>query len=62
MYSEMVLKFLYKTINESISCNVSNIFTQRALKGKLGTHRALEGHSRHFRTWVFEAFEHFKGN
>ena len=36
MYSEMVLKFLYKTINESISCNVSNIFYSTSTQREIG--------------------------
>ena len=37
-------KKLYKTLNESISCNVPDFFTRRALGGKFGTQRALGGH------------------
>ena len=43
MYFEKFLK-LYKTISEFISCNASDVFARRALKGKLGSQRTLEGH------------------
>ena len=50
MYTEMFFKKLYKTTEESISSNVTELFysmsTQRALKRYLGTQRALERHSK----------------
>ena len=41
-----VFKKVYKTISESISCNVADFFTRRSLKGKLCSQRALQGHSK----------------
>ena len=34
----------YKTINEPITCNAANLFTERVLKGKFGTQREHQGH------------------
>ena len=44
IYSVKFLKTLYKNISESISCNIPDFFTRRALKRNLGTPRSLQGH------------------
>ena len=76
MYTEKFFKKLYKTIKESTSSNVAELFysmsTQTALKRHLGTQRVIPqgqskntptalGNSRHSRIQAFDALGHPNG-